>query len=87
MTVSFSITARGRVTDLVLVETYPPEFTDMQQLVQREVRSRLYRPRFEDAQPVQSVEQSFTHQFYYTASDLEERREAAAPEAGEADST
>ena len=44
----------------------------------REVRGRLYRPRFEDAEPVKTTGQVFTHLFYYKQSDLEERREEAA---------
>ena len=80
VTVTFNITERGRVIGLELVETNPPEFTDVQRAVQREIRGRLYRPRYEDAQPVQAPDQVFTHQFYYKPSDLEERREAAAVE-------
>ena len=44
----------------------------------REIRGRLYRPRFEDAEPVKSSNQVFTHLVYYKQSDLEERREEAA---------
>ena len=51
VTLSYSVTNRGRVIEVELVEAQPPEFDDMQQLVQRELRSRLYRPRFEDAEP------------------------------------
>jgi hypothetical protein len=50
----------------------------MEKLVHREIRARLYRPRFEDAEPVKTTNQVFTHLFYYKLSDLEERREAAA---------
>jgi hypothetical protein len=46
--------------------------------VHREIRSRLYRPRFEGAEPVESADQVFTHLFYYKQSDLEERRAEAA---------
>ena len=77
VTVSFSVTDRGRVSELEPVEIIPAEFTDMEKLVQREVRSRLYRPRFEDAEPV-TTDEVFTHLFYYKQSDLEDRREAAA---------
>jgi tetratricopeptide (TPR) repeat protein len=78
VTISFSVTDRGRVVEIEPVEVIPGEFTDMQKLVHREIRGRLYRPRFEDAGPVKSTNQVFTHLFYYTQSDLEERREAAA---------
>lgn len=78
VTVSFSVTNRGRVIEIEPVEVIPGEFTDMQKLVHREIRSRLYRPRFEDAEPVKTTNQLFTHLFYYKQSDLEERREEAA---------
>jgi hypothetical protein len=83
VTVSFSVSDRGRVNDVEPVEVIPAEFTDMEKLVHREVRGRLYRPRFEDSEPV-TTNEVFTHLFYYKQSDLEDRREAAA--AGDADS-
>jgi len=81
VTMSFSVTNRGRVIEIEPVEVVPGEFTDMQKLVHREIRGRLYRPRFEDAEPVKTVNQVFTHLFYYKQSDLEERREEAAGDA------
>ncbi len=78
VTVSFSVTNRGRVIEVEPVEVVPAEFTDMQKLVYREVRGRLYRPRFEEAEPVKTTDEVFTHLFYYKQSDLEERRESAA---------
>lgn len=78
VTMSFSVTNRGRVIEIEPVEVVPGEFTDMEKLVYREIRGRLYRPRFEDAEPVKSKNEIFTHLFYYKQSDLEERREAAA---------
>jgi tetratricopeptide (TPR) repeat protein len=83
VTLSFSVTNRGRVIEIEPVEVVPDVFTDMEKLVHREIRGRLYRPRFEDAEPVKTTNQVFTHLFYYRQSDLEERREEAA---GEADS-
>jgi tetratricopeptide (TPR) repeat protein len=78
VTVSFSITDRGRVTEMEPVEVIPAEFTDMEKRVHREVRGRLYRPRFEEAEPVETTDEVFTHLFYYKQSDREERRESAA---------
>lgn len=78
ITVTFTISERGRVEDLQLVEANPQEFADMQRLVQREVKGRLYRPRYENAEPVAVADQVFTHQFYYTTDDLEEAREELA---------
>jgi tetratricopeptide (TPR) repeat protein len=58
VTVSFSITDRGRVTEMEPVEVIPAEFTDMEKRVHREVRGRLYRPRFEEAEPVETTDPS-----------------------------
>ena len=78
VTVTFAITERGRVEELQLIEANPQEFVDMQRLVQREVNNRLYRPRYENAEPVAVGEQVFTHQFYYTTEDLDDAREEIA---------
>lgn len=84
ITVTFAISERGRVEDLQLIEANPQEFVDMLRVVQRDVKGRLYRPRYEDAKPVAVSDQVFTHQFYYTTEDLEEAREELAIEnAGE----
>ena len=75
--VSFSVTDRGRVTDLKIVEATPAEFTEMQKYLRRELRSRLYRPRFEDGDPVATADLAFTHTYYYRQSDLEALRTSA----------
>jgi hypothetical protein len=71
------VTNRGRVIRLKPVEVYPAEFTDMEKTVHRELRSRMYRPRYEEADPVISEGQVLTHMFYYKQSDLDERRAEA----------
>ena len=87
VTVSYDVTNRGRVIGVETVEVHPPEFDDMERDVIREMRGRLYRPRYEqtdaddDARPVKSEGQVLTHLFYYQQSDLDERREAAALDA------
>jgi len=83
VTVSYTVTNRGRVIRLQPVEVYPAEFTDMEKTVHRELRSRMYRPRYEEADPIISEGQVLTHMFYYKQSDLDERRE----EASKSDST
>ena len=80
--VSYDVNTRGRVSALKIVEATPAEFDDMRRLVQREMRTRVFRPRFEDAEPVESTNEVFTHTFYYRQEDLEELREEAAAEAG-----
>ena len=73
--VSFGVNERGRVTGLTLVEADPVEFESMRRSVQREVRQRVYRPRFEDAKPVESPNQALTHTFFYRQEELEKLRE------------
>jgi tetratricopeptide (TPR) repeat protein len=72
--ISYIVSTRGRATRLKLVEAEPSEFTDMQTDVEREVRRRLFRPRFENAEPADSKEQLFEHTFYYRQSDLDALR-------------
>ena len=76
--VTYSVSDRGRVSDLEVVEFSPEDFPDMLRDVQRQVRARLYRPRFRDGEPVDTTDQLFTHEFYYRVSELEERRAAQA---------
>ena len=83
ITATFVVSERGRVESLQLVEANPPEFTEMQRRVQRELKGRLYRPRYENAEAVPTGEQVFTHQYYYTTADLNEAREKAALEASD----
>lgn len=72
--ISYVVSTRGQATRLKLVEAEPSEFTDMQTNAEREVRRRLFRPRFEKAEAVDSKEQLFEHTFYYRQSDLDALR-------------
>jgi tetratricopeptide (TPR) repeat protein len=74
ITMKYTVTNRGRIIGLALVEVYPPEFTDMHRTVHRELRSRTYRPRYADGEPMIAEDQVFTHSFYYKEADLEQRR-------------
>ena len=74
---SFDISSRGRMSSLSIVELDPPAFSDVQDEVVRELRNRLYRPRFVDAEPVDTTNMVITHHFYYLQSDLDERLAAA----------
>ena len=76
--VSYSVSDRGRVSDLEVIEFSPEDFPEILRDVQRQVRARLYRPRFDKGEPVDTTDQLFTHEFYYRVSDLEERRAAQA---------
>ena len=79
--VSYNVSARGRVSGLKIVESTPAEFDDMRRLVQRRMRTRIFRPRHEDAEPVESTNEVFTHTFFYLLEDLQKLREEAAAEA------
>jgi hypothetical protein len=79
--VSYDVSTRGRVSALKIVEATPAEFDAMRRLVQREMRTRIFRPRFENAEPVESTNEIFTHGFFYLQEELEELREEAAAEA------
>jgi tetratricopeptide (TPR) repeat protein len=85
ITVSFDISSAGRVENLKLVEASPQEFVGMQSEVRQEVRRRLYRPRFIDAEPVATTGQVFAHNFFYRQADLDEARREIADAASEDD--
>ena len=73
--VDYTVSARGHVRNL-RTEAFPPEFTDMQRVVHRELRRRIHRPRVIDGVPVQSDGMHFEHDFDYSKADLEALREA-----------
>jgi tetratricopeptide (TPR) repeat protein len=73
--VDYTVSARGRVRNL-RTEAFPPEFTDMQRVVHREIRRRIHRPRVIDGVPVQSDDMHFEHDFEYSKADLEALRAA-----------
>jgi hypothetical protein len=60
ITISYSISERGRTGNVKLIEAIPPEFVDMQALVAREI-------------PTGHV---FVHTYWYRQSDLEAARKA-----------
>lgn len=76
VSVSYDISARGRAANLKLIEAEPPEFVSMQHAVQRELRSRIFRPIHVDGEPAESRNNLFVHTFYYRKSDLETARES-----------
>jgi tetratricopeptide (TPR) repeat protein len=71
--IDYTISTRGRVRDLQS-EAFPQEFSDMQRMVHREIRNRVYRPRLVDGVPVDSEDLRLEHTFTYLRSDLEELR-------------
>jgi tetratricopeptide (TPR) repeat protein len=82
--VDYTISTRGRVRNL-RTEAFPMEFTDMQRMVHREIRSRVYRPRLVDGVPVDAEDLRLEHTFTYLKSDLEKLREAGRSEPADGD--
>lgn len=68
--VDYTVSSRGRVRNL-RTEAIPAEFTDMQRMVHREIRRRVFRPQMVDAEIGESDSQVFEHTFYYRQSDLD----------------
>jgi tetratricopeptide (TPR) repeat protein len=85
ITIAYEVSRRGEATNLKIVESQPAGFSDMVRLVQREMRSRVYRPRFVEAEAVTTDGQVLIHRFYYRQSDLDAVQENTA--AAETDAT
>ena len=86
ITFSFGVSERGRVVNFRIVDASPSEFTEIQRQVQREVRSRIFRPRFDENGPVATENLTYTHTFTYRQSELNalrETREAGGTEVEE----
>ena len=71
--VDYTVSARGRVKN-IRTEAKPIEFTDMQRMVHREIRRRLFRPLLVEGVPADSGNLVFKHEFFYEDSELEEIR-------------
>ena len=71
VTMKYDVSNRGRAANLKIVEAHPREFVEMQVQVQRELRRRIFRPQFEDAQAVSTDDQIFVHRFFYRQADLD----------------
>jgi len=75
--VDYTVSTRGRVKN-IRTEAKPIEFTDMQRMVHREIRRRIFRPIMVEGEPVESGYQVFRHEFYYTEAELEKIRKKKA---------
>ena len=71
ITVTYDVSVRGRPTNLKIIEAAPADFPDMQRSVQREVRTRIYRPQFVESEAITSDGQVLVHKFYYRQADLD----------------
>jgi len=77
VTVTFTVDRRGKAR-LQEIRTEPSEFSDMERTVERELVNRRYRPLIADGETVNSGTQTFTHEFRYTRTELEEIRASNA---------
>jgi tetratricopeptide (TPR) repeat protein len=77
VTIMYDVSTRGRAANLNIVEAHPREFVKMQGRVHGEMRRRIFRPQYDDAEAVRTENQIFVHRFYYRQEDLDALRAAA----------
>ena len=75
--VDYTVSSRGRVKN-IRTEATPVEFTDMQRMAHREIRARVFRPILEEGEPIDSGNQVFRHEFYYTQGQLDDLKRKKA---------
>jgi hypothetical protein len=80
VSINYTVSTRGRATNLKMIEAQPPEFERMISLVQREVRRRIYRPRLEGGEVVETPDLILVHKYFYRQSDLDAARAAIEAE-------
>lgn len=78
--VTYDVSSRGRVGNLRIIEEEPDAFDDLRRSVVREIRTRIYRPRYVDGSPVDTPNQVFRHTYYYLQDELDQIREKTADE-------
>ena len=67
---SYTVLATGRITSIKHLETQPPQFVDITDLVARKLRRIIYRPRVESGNLVGRSGEVYTHEFFYKLSDI-----------------
>jgi tetratricopeptide (TPR) repeat protein len=87
ITIAYDVSSRGRATNLKIVESQPAGFTEMERLVQRAIRGRIYRPRFVDGASVVTDGQILVHRFFYQQTDLDALQGEPATTVAETDKT
>ena len=80
MVVTYDVSSRGRVGNLRIIEEDPDIFDDMRRTIVRELRTRIYRPRHVDGDPVDTPNQVFRHTYYYLQDDADRISEAKGEE-------
>lgn len=72
--INYVVSTRGRAASMKQVEAQPPEFERMINNVQRELRRRVFRPRLEDGEVVDTADLTLNHRFFYRQADLDALR-------------
>lgn len=83
ITLAFDVSERGRIANLQIVEADPIEFVAMHRRVQRELRRRIYRPRYTAEGPVATEQQVIMHRYFYRQEELDALRNPATTVAEE----
>ena len=68
--VGYNISRRGETRQIGVIDANPRGLDEMEYSVKREVRRMLHRPRMADGETVETLDQSYVHEFYYRPSDL-----------------
>lgn len=69
---AYTVTARGEVSGVSIIESEPPGFDEMEKALLREMRYLMHRPRIESGTLVTTPDQRYVHEFFYRESDLAE---------------
>lgn len=79
---SYDVSTRGRVSNIRLSEADPPGLNKLYRQIGRELRLIVHRPRLVERNPVENVDLTFSHEFYYQDKDLDEVDSEEAIDAG-----
>ena len=71
MSFSFTVAPTGRIVELRHLETQPRELSEFSKVVGRSLRRMIYRPRLQNMELVPTRDVIYTHEFYYSRSDVE----------------
>ena len=66
MVARFTVTERGRATDIEIIEADPADFSEMRTRIHRTLRESVYRPRYQNGDPVRAEGLTFRHEFLYS---------------------
>ena len=86
ITLSYDVSTRGRAANVKIIEAQPREFVDLHRNVQRQLRKRIYRPRYADGEAVTTTDQVIVHKYFFDQAELDALR-AAAEETEEPEET